>query len=154
MVSGAWSLNHTPPILLFRDQVSTPTYYVVFASLKRWETIYSALETAFSDSELPPGKCLIQVSRTIFKYARVDATDRFDLLYRQLWLIALREYRDMPNGLKKKLAGPRAGEVNEIALFEFASLANWFGFHTKEMQGLLQRDPDREMIYRFLRTAR
>ncbi|KAH6883889.1 hypothetical protein B0T10DRAFT_410683, partial [Thelonectria olida] len=118
------------------------------------ETIFSALENAFIESRLPAGRCPIQVSRTTFRFARVNAADRLDLLYRQLWLMAFREYRDMPRKSKKKLAGPREGEADETILFEFASLADKFGIHTEEILELVQKDPDREMIRRFLRTVR
>lgn len=121
---------------------------------KRGETIFSALESAFLDSTLPAGRCPVQVSRTTLQFVRVNAEDRLDLLYRQLWLMAFREYRDMPNEGKKKLAGPRAGTADEAVLFEFASLAGKFGFQTEEIQNIVQRDPDRAMICRFLTTVR
>ncbi|GAB1319477.1 hypothetical protein MFIFM68171_09687 [Madurella fahalii] len=121
---------------------------------KRGETIFSALEGGFSDLSLPSGRCPIQVSRTNFKYARANAANRLDLLYRQLWLVAFREYRAVPNEGKKKLAGPIAGETDETVLFEFASLAQKFGFHSEEIHDLAHRDPDREMAYRFLKTVR
>jgi len=122
--------------------------------LGRGESIYSALERGFRDQRDPDPGCLIQLSRTASTYLPIDLSDRFDLIYRQLWLYAFREYKDIPAVRKRKLAKPRTGEANELVLYEFASLANRLGFETKEIQDILQQDPIQEIARRFLTTAR
>ncbi|KJZ69361.1 hypothetical protein HIM_11243 [Hirsutella minnesotensis 3608] len=118
--------------------------------LESKETIRCAFENAFCEEG---NECLIQTSNNTFKAVPADTADQFDTTYRQLWLCAFREYRDMPSEPKKKLAGPKSGQVDESVLFGFASLARRLGYSTKEIDSLLQRDPDREMARRLLTTA-
>ncbi|KAB8202948.1 hypothetical protein BDV34DRAFT_227845 [Aspergillus parasiticus] len=96
----------------------------------------------------------VQTSSSSFRSVSGSDIDWFDVAYRVLWLYALREYLEMPAEPKKKLAGPRSGQVNEKVLFEFASLAHKLGFRSERIQDLLQRDPDREIARRLLLTAR
>ncbi|KAE8316023.1 hypothetical protein BDV41DRAFT_145516 [Aspergillus transmontanensis] len=122
--------------------------------LERRETIWSALEYSFSDADHGNNLCLAQTSSSSFRSVSGSDIDWFDVAYRVLWLCALREYLEMPAEPKKKLAGPRSGQVNEKVLFEFASLAHKLGFRSERIQDLLQRDPDREIARRLLLTAR
>lgn len=117
------------------------------------ETIQSVLESGFSSAEQGDA-CLVQVSSSSVKSVPANSADQFDLYYRQLWLNAAREYRDMLAEPKKKLAGPNGGRVNKIMLFNFALLAYTLGFCTPEIHDLLQGDPDREMARWILITAR
>lgn len=122
--------------------------------LRHGDTIYSALEKAFSHPPALGEDCLVQVSRSVFKYAPIDPAKRFDITYRQMWLFAIREYREMPAEQKKRLAGSQSAHANETVLFDFGTLADKYGFSSNEIQALLQRDPDREISRRLLRTAR
>ena len=121
--------------------------------LENKETIHSALESAHSEMEMLTDGCLIQVSETTFKRAP-NVADQFDIAYRQQWLYAFREYQDMPAETKKKLARPTERQANEAVLFEFASLAHRQGYRSKEIQSILQQDPDREIARRLLLEAR
>ncbi|KNG82127.1 hypothetical protein ANOM_009865 [Aspergillus nomiae NRRL 13137] len=122
--------------------------------LERRETIRSALEYSFSDADYGNNLCLVQTSSSSFRSVSGSDIDWFDVAYRVLWLYALREYLEMPAEPKKKLTGPRNGQVNEKVLFEFASLAHKLGFRSVRIQDLLQRGPDREIDRRLLLTAR
>ena len=122
--------------------------------LERKETIRAALELSFQDEPEGGNECLIQDSRSSFLHVPSHGINRFDLMYRQCWLFALRDYRDVPAETKKKLAGPKNGHVDETILFAFASLAYKLGFRTEKISALLQQDPDREIAYRLLKTAR
>ncbi|EGY18599.1 uncharacterized protein VDAG_09125 [Verticillium dahliae VdLs.17] len=121
---------------------------------RRRETIQSALEEVFSEPLPPAVGCPVQTSNASFKIAHPCVSDQLDIMYRQLWLFALREYRDMPKQSKRKLAGVKEGEVDSTVLFSFASVAEGFGFRTEQTQELRRRNPDQEMILRFLRTIR
>ncbi|GAB1210488.1 hypothetical protein APSETT445_009282 [Aspergillus pseudonomiae] len=121
--------------------------------LERRETIRAALEYSFSDADHGNNLCLVQTSSSSFRYVSGSDIDWFDVAYRVLWLSALREYLERPAEPKKKLAGPRNGQVNEKVLFEFASLAHKPGFRSERIQDLLQQDPDREIARRLLLTA-
>lgn len=120
--------------------------------LEKNETIRSALEDSYSDRS--NNTCLVQSSAASFREISADGIDQFDLVYRQLWLFALREDQNIPAEPKKKLAGPKGGKADENVLFSFASLADKLGVSSREITELLQRDPDREMARRFLTTAR
>lgn len=64
---------------------------------KRRTTIRSVLEDVFFALEQLTGSCLVQMSRS--KFISAEASDRFDILYRQLWLCAFREYWDIPKSV-------------------------------------------------------
>jgi len=120
----------------------------------RRETIHAALDEAFRDANHEETRCAIQLSASAFKYIPASVSGRFDAIYRQLWLFAIREYMDMPPDSNRKLAIPRGSQVNENVLFEFASLARKLGVESEQVIKVLQRDPDREVARRLLITAR
>ncbi|CRK16006.1 hypothetical protein BN1708_011637, partial [Verticillium longisporum] len=121
---------------------------------RRRDTIQSALEEVFSEPLPPAVRYPVQTSNASFKIAHPNISDQFNIIYRQLWLFALREYRDMPKQSKRKLAGVKEGEVNSTVLFSFASLAEDFSFRTEQTQELQRRNPDQEITLRFLHTIR
>lgn len=124
--------------------------------LEKGETVRSAMESSFWGTSQPgdASTCMIQVSASSFKLVPADQADRFDLLYRQLWLYALREHPAMPAERSKKLAGPKGETADENILFDFAHMAHVAGFRTLEIDRLLQQDPDRERARRLLTAAR
>jgi len=122
--------------------------------LGRGETIQAALDNAFRNTNHGTQDCAIQLSRLAFKYVSLDLAGRFDTMYRQLWLFAIREYMDMPADSNRKLAIPGGSQVNECVLFEFASLAHKLGVESEQIKKMLERDPDREVARRLLITAR
>ncbi|KAJ2976444.1 hypothetical protein NQ176_g4953 [Zarea fungicola] len=120
--------------------------------LRPKESIRCAFENAFfpGDSEV----CIIQTSWAAFKTVPTNAADSFDIAYRQLWLYALREQREMPVKPNQKLAKARTGQADEIVLSRFARLAQKLGFNTDEIKALVLMDPDQEIARRLLFTAR
>lgn len=118
------------------------------------DSIRSALEKKFTESQNPVGSCLIQSSSQSFVRTVGEEYNRFDLLYKQLWLFAIREYREVPKKLNQRLAGPKVREANQITLYNFAALAARFGFLTESVEQILENDPDIEMARRFVETVR
>ena len=86
------------------------------------------------------------------------AADRLDWGYRQLWLFAMRHYRDMPTEARKMkkdlLAKPGVEKADEQVLSEFAALADRLGFESDEIRALKQRSSDREIARNALLKAR
>ena len=122
--------------------------------LESRETIRAALENAFWDGASDSNMCTVQVSASSMKMLSADGADQFDIVYRQLWLYAMREFPEMPAKVKKKLAGPEGPEADERVLFYFASLAYTNGIRTTEIRTILDKDADRAIARRFLQTAR
>ncbi|KAK9444878.1 slyX domain-containing protein [Metarhizium brunneum] len=118
------------------------------------DTIRHALENAYLDGDQSSEECLVQVSGPAMKLVRVSGIDNFDVLYRQLWLYAIREHADMPAEVKRKKSGANTAQADEAVLFQFASLAHKLGFRSDEIDDILRRNPDREIARRLLRTAR
>lgn len=138
--------------ILWRELCSTTTECLVPSLFGFFENL--TLYREFLDPSESNRGCLIQVSRSRFKYMPCTSADRFRLLYKQLWLFAVREYLDMPAKSKKKLAIAGEFHANETILFEFASLAEKLGHGSEKITEILQSDPDRDIAIRFLHTAR
>ncbi|KAK8920151.1 hypothetical protein VCV18_008986 [Metarhizium anisopliae] len=100
------------------------------------ETIRRVLESAYSDADQSGGECLVQVSGHSTKLVQASGTEHFDVLYRQLWLYALREHPAMPAEVKAKKSGGRATQVDENMLSRFAHFAHKLGFKTDEIFSL------------------
>ncbi|OAA45714.1 hypothetical protein ISF_09582 [Cordyceps fumosorosea ARSEF 2679] len=120
----------------------------------RHKTIRSALEDAYPEVDEQGTECLVQVSSSSFKAVATDGTDHFDLAYRQLWLYARRHFEDMPHEREQIVAGYKTAGVDEMVLFDFASLAYKLGFRTTEIERLLKGNPDRQIAHRLLKMAR
>ncbi|KAF5127199.1 hypothetical protein E5D57_008127 [Metarhizium anisopliae] len=118
------------------------------------ETIRRVLESAYSDADQSGGECLVQVSGHSTKLVQASGTEHFDVLYRQLWLYALREHPAMPAEVKAKKSGGKATQVDENVLSRFAHFAHKLGFKTDEIGALLDSNPDRAIARRLLTTAR
>ncbi|OWT42517.1 hypothetical protein VFPPC_18348 [Pochonia chlamydosporia 170] len=118
------------------------------------DTIRHALENAYLDGDQSSEDCLVQVSGPAMKLVRASGIDNFDVVYRQLWLFAIREHADMPAEVKRKKSGAGTAHADETVLFQFASLAHKLGFRTDEIDDILRRSPDREIARRLLITAR
>lgn len=120
--------------------------------LDKGESIRCALEKAFSPDD--GDECVMQTSSISFTTIPISAADCFDIAYRQLWLYALREHRDMPMKRKEKLAMAKTGQADEVVVFRFACLAQKLGFKSDEIEALVQMNPDQEIARRLLTTAR
>ncbi|KZZ91208.1 hypothetical protein BBO_09563 [Beauveria brongniartii RCEF 3172] len=120
--------------------------------LERKQSIRCAFENAFSPGD--GDACFMQTSSASFTTIPVIAADSFDIAYRQLWLYALREQREMPIKRKEKLATAKAQQADEVVVSRFARLAQRLGFKSDEIKALVEMDPDREIARRLLTTAR
>ncbi|KAF1739603.1 hypothetical protein CRV24_001539 [Beauveria bassiana] len=120
--------------------------------LEKGESIRCALEKAFSPGD--GNECVMQTSSTSFTTIPISAADSFDIAYRQLWLYALREQRDMPIKSKEKLATAKIRQADEVVVSRFARLAQKLGFKSDEIKALVQMNPDQEIARRLLTTAR
>ncbi|KAH8721015.1 hypothetical protein HC256_001391 [Beauveria bassiana] len=120
--------------------------------LERKQSIRCAFEIAFSPGD--GDACFMQTSLASFTTIPIIAADSFDIAYRQLWLYALREQREMPIKRKEKLATAKAQQADEVVVSRFARLAQRLGFKSDEIKALVEMDPDREIARRLLITAR
>ncbi|KAM3427648.1 hypothetical protein NHJ13734_008907 [Beauveria thailandica] len=120
--------------------------------LERKQSIRCAFEIAFSPGD--GDACFMQTSSASFTTIPIIAADSFDIAYRQLWLYALREQREMPIKRKEKLATAKAQQADEVVVSRFARLAQSLGFKSDEIKALVEMDPDREIARRLLITAR
>ncbi|KAM3471501.1 hypothetical protein MY8738_009293 [Beauveria namnaoensis] len=120
--------------------------------LERKQSIRCAFEIAFSPGD--GDACFMQTSSASFTTIPIIAADSFDIAYRQLWLYALREQREMPIKRKEKLATAKAQQADEVVVSRFARLAQRLGFKSDEIKALVEMDPDREIARRLLITAR
>lgn len=118
------------------------------------ETIRMELEAAYSEADQSGGGFLVQVSGQSTKLVRGSGSEHFDVLYRQLWLYALREHPAMPAEVNPKKSGGKTTQVDEDVLFRFVHFARKLGFKTDEIKALLQSNPDRAIARRLLTTAR
>ncbi|KAJ2982773.1 hypothetical protein NQ176_g1164 [Zarea fungicola] len=123
-------------------------------NLGKKETIRAALENAYLDEDECSTTCLVQTSCSSFKSIVTNRADQFDVAYRQLWLYARRHFEDMPDEQRRIFAGPKAGEADEMVLFDFALLAHKLGFRGTGIKEVLEGDPDRQIARRLLMTAR
>lgn len=123
--------------------------------IKPGKTVRSTLAGYFPEERLNDKCRYVQVAESSFKRIPVtETTDHFDIVQRQIWLYAFREYPEMPAEQKKKLAGPKGGIANEQVIHRLGSLASQLGFECDEIRNLLQRDPERDMTRRFLNEVR
>ncbi len=92
------------------------------------------------------------------------APEDWDFAYRSLWLYTMQNATDLPpptelpseetKTKKKRLAKPRPGKVDEVALSNFAALAIRLGFKSDQISALSQRSADREIARAALLNAR
>jgi hypothetical protein len=100
----------------------------------------------------------VEGAESTFAVKLGPAVDRFDLAYRQIWLYAMRHFREMPAERKKRkkdlLAKAGCGKADEMVLHEFAALADQLGFVSEEINDLTKRSSDWEIARSALLKAR
>ena len=125
--------------------------------LSRGDTVSSALKRNFPHNNDADDQSVIEMADSTF-IMRSGAADRLDLGYRQLWLFAMRHYRDMPTEARKKgkdlLAKAGVENADEEVLSEFAALAERLGFESSEISASKQRSSDGEIARKALLKAR
>ena len=126
--------------------------------LSRRDTIYTALRRKFPPRDDADDQIVIEVAESAFIVREGATADHFDLSYGQLWLAAMRHYREMPTEAgkkwKAKLAKARVEKVDEKVLSESAARADRLGFKSNEIQVLQQRSSDKEIARNALLKAR
>ena len=120
------------------------------------DTIFSAWKESFKDANQVARECILQDSESVFVIQPGGVADRFELGYRQLWLYAMRHFRQMAKDPKKnKLkAKTRVERANEAVLVEFGALAFKLGFDNQQIRELRERSSDREIARQVLLEAR
>lgn len=104
------------------------------------ETILSALEDSlFSGVNQIPGQCMIQQPDCTFVPKPATRADQVDLGIRQIFLIAIRKYLEMPAEPKRKnlLAKIRPKKADTGVLYNFASDVYRLGFESSEIHRLM-----------------
>jgi hypothetical protein len=101
-------------------------------------------------------QCVIQESESTFTLRTVSRRDQFDLLRRQAWLAAMRDYQWMPPKPKKKnlLANPAQKDADDEVLCRFATSIHEIGFRSDEISNLMGLYADREIAQKALLRAR
>ncbi|OJJ65612.1 hypothetical protein ASPBRDRAFT_92107, partial [Aspergillus brasiliensis CBS 101740] len=96
-------------------------------------------------------------SESSFRTTRVSPMEQFELGYRQVWLYAMRHYPLMPPDPKtdaKLFANSNRAKADEHTVCEMARLAYRLGFRSTEIEGLVNRSPDRAIAHAALLQAR
>ncbi|KAH7108733.1 hypothetical protein B0J11DRAFT_390979, partial [Dendryphion nanum] len=126
--------------------------------VSRKETVSMALDHKFTDVNQISGQYIVEIGESLFITRPGGTGDRINWGKRQLWLYAMRHYRDMPPDSKKKekdlLAKVECYGADETVLYEFAALADRLGFASREIDHLKRRSSDRETARNALLKAR
>jgi len=108
-------------------------------SLSPRDTVFTALEKAFCDTNQRTDRAVIQVTESSFTSSPASLADRVDLGYRQLHAYAMRHYLQMPREPKgKELLARLMVNTDETVLRDFADLADRLGFGSLEITALKQ----------------
>lgn len=119
--------------------------------------VYATMKQMFVAPPETEGDCLIQTSESAFRRTRVSSIEQFELGYRQVWLYAMRHFPLMPPDPKadtKLQANSNRAKADEHTVHEMARLARHLGFRSTEIEGLINRSPDRETARAELLQAR
>ncbi|KAF2267287.1 hypothetical protein CC78DRAFT_551975 [Lojkania enalia] len=126
--------------------------------VSRKETVSTALDHKFTDANQISGPYVVEIGESLFVTRSGGTGDRINWGKRQLWLYAMRHYRDMPPDSKKKdkdlLAKAECHGADDTVLYEFAALADRLGFASPGIDRLKQRSSDRETARNALLKAR
>ncbi|KOC13279.1 hypothetical protein AFLA70_368g000561 [Aspergillus flavus AF70] len=121
------------------------------------ESIWNTMKHMFHGSPGLEEDCLIQTSECTERLQRADSAERLDLGYRQVWLFAMRNYTLMPTDPKNDddlLAKPNRAMADPRTIYDMADLARRLGFHSSEIESILQGSPDRQIARDALLQAR
>ncbi len=78
------------------------------------------------------------MSNSQYVYTADEVSEQFELLYRQMWLLGVREHDNMGHLPKQaKKAQPKVREADETSLFRCALLAYVLGFRSQEVDTTL-----------------
>ena len=111
----------------------------------KYNTISSALRNCFLKENLTAKQFLIQESETTFTYRPGSAAEHIDAACRQVWIAAMRDWFEIPADSKKEgqlINPPR--KANPGVLDKFVSLAYQLGFRSKQIDKLIQMNPNKK----------
>ena len=121
------------------------------------DTISSALGKCFIETKQRHDQYLIQITDSTFELRLGRLEDRFDVVRRQLWIGAMRNYLDFRAESEKKnknlLAKPN-GKPEVSVLRDLAHLAYRLGFESNQINQLVETSADREIARNCLLGAR
>ena len=108
-------------------------------SLSPGQTLFSAMERAFTGANQRHGQVVLQVAPAELTCKPGSMADQVDLGYQQIHVHAMRNFLDMPREPQGEdtLAIPTM-KANTAALGEFADLAQCLGFESPEITALQQ----------------
>ncbi|KFZ04568.1 hypothetical protein V502_10052 [Pseudogymnoascus sp. VKM F-4520 (FW-2644)] len=122
--------------------------------LSRQDTVYTAFQENFTYSNQVGNQYTLEVAESTF-VVKPGQVDRLDIGYRQLWLYAMRHYREIPKEAKSKLLAKVVVErEDENTLSALAVLANKVGFESAEIYDLKRRSSDNDIARNALLKAR
>lgn len=94
------------------------------------DTLSIALQQKYPYRIESPDQCAIKVSKS--SLVSLSTPDQFDLVYQQLWLVAIRYYHEILLAMvkmgKELLTKSSRGQPDENILYKLARLASNFGF--------------------------
>ncbi|KAL9082812.1 MAG: hypothetical protein Q9165_008771 [Trypethelium subeluteriae] len=111
------------------------------------ETLSSAMTEMYPTNDREQNRCIIQTAASEFVCVDSDALNRFDLARRQVWISAMRDYREMPiQRLDDNLLALPTLERNESVVFRFALLAHRLGLKSKIISDLIANSPGQNIV--------
>ncbi|KFY50504.1 hypothetical protein V495_00220 [Pseudogymnoascus sp. VKM F-4514 (FW-929)] len=120
----------------------------------RPDTVYTAFKRSFTYSNQVGNQYTLEVAESTF-VVKPGQVDRLDIGYRQLWLYAMRHYREIPKEAKSKLLAKVVVErADENILSALAVLANRVGFESAEIYDLKRRSSDSDIARNMLLNTR
>ncbi|KAJ6018994.1 hypothetical protein N7522_001061 [Penicillium canescens] len=126
---------------------------------RSFPTIKIAMRAAFVSYDPTYAQSLIQTSESEFRSYSDSQGDPAELGYRQLWLYAMRHYPSLFQKPPRKdgkdpMAKPNREVVEPMILYDMAVLAKRLGFHSPQIEQLIQQSPDRQIAQDALLKAR
>ncbi|OBT56666.1 hypothetical protein VE04_03822 [Pseudogymnoascus sp. 24MN13] len=122
--------------------------------LSRQDTVYTAFQDNFTYSNQVDNQYTLEVAESTF-VVKPGRVDRLDIVYRQLWLYAMRHCREIPKEVESILLAKAAmGKADENILSTLAILANRVGFESEKTYHLKQRSSDNDIARIALLKAR
>ncbi|KAI3014543.1 hypothetical protein CBS147347_11449 [Aspergillus niger] len=122
-------------------------------------TVRGALVHYFRKRARGDTTCFIQTSESTFRRQLGSEEERLAMGYRQIWMYAMRHYpamaRDIKDEARSKMAQAK-GEArpDEHVVYNMALLAEKLGFHTPQINVILEQSPDLQIAADALLRAR
>jgi hypothetical protein len=105
-------------------------------------TLYKAMEDCFSETAQERGKCIVQEAESVFSLRPCDPRNRVAIYYRQLFLLIMRNHRELLPGStrmepkQKERMVRTTKDPDKSVLYELADLAERLGFKSSKITDL------------------